>query len=145
MKVQHTTLATNHIQSVLEQDRIEERSNPTSQPSYFTTNDMNCAVEGLLFGIWYFFMVILLYDTTLQVQEISQKSTRPKWTQLYHLDNRSYSTIHPLTSPTYIMKIGEWLSLSDFFDTFSQKLIRTAHQNSHQTCNEVETSPCDQF
>ena len=30
------------------------------------------------------------------------------------------------------MKIGEWLSLWDFFDNLSQKLIRTAQQNSHQ-------------
>ena len=29
------------------------------------------------------------------------------------------------------MKIDEWLSLWEFFDTFSQKLIRTAHQQSH--------------
>ena len=93
---------------------------------------MDCAVWCLLFGSRDFFMEILLYNTTLRVQEISQKSTGPKWTQLYHLDNRYYSTIQPLTYPTYIMKIGEWLSLWDFFDTFSQKSIRTAHQNSHQ-------------
>ena len=66
------------------------------------------------------------------------KITYQQWTQLYHLDNRSYSTIQPLTYPTYIMKIGEWLSLWDFFNNLSQKLIRTTHQNSHQTCKEVK-------
>ena len=37
-KVQYTTLKTNHIESVLEQDHINERSNPISQTAYTTTN-----------------------------------------------------------------------------------------------------------
>ena len=82
VKVQYTTLKTNHIQNATEQDRIDGRSNPTSQPFNFTTNSLDCAVEGLLFGSLDFFMVILLYDKALQVQEISQKSTQPKWPRL---------------------------------------------------------------
>ena len=60
------------------------------------------------------------------------KSTLPKWTQLDRLDNRSYSTIQPRTYPTYVMKIGVWLSIWDFFDNLSQKSVRTAQQHSHQ-------------
>ena len=81
------TLQTNHIQNATEQDRIDGRSNPISQPTNFTTNSVDCAVKWLLFGRLYFFMVILLSDTTLQVQEISQNSTLPKWKQLDQQDN----------------------------------------------------------
>ena len=69
-KYNRETLKTNHIQSVQEQDHIDERFNPTSQSTNFTTNNMNCAVGEMLFGSFYFFMVILLLDTALQVQEI---------------------------------------------------------------------------
>ena len=54
------------------------------------------------------------------------------WTQLYRLDNRSYYTIQPLAYLTYDMKIGLWPVSLEFSDNLSQKLIRTAHQNSHQ-------------
>ena len=30
--------------NVGEQDHIDERSNPTSQPTYFTTNSVDCAI-----------------------------------------------------------------------------------------------------
>ena len=128
--------------NVEKQDHIDKRSTPTSQPTNCTTNSVDCAVKWLLFRSLYFFMVILLYDTTLQVQEISQKSTLPKWTQLNRLDNRSYSTIQIRTYPTYIiMRIEVCPTILEFFNTFSQKSICTAHHKSHQTCNEVETSP----
>ena len=39
------------------------------------------------------------------------------------------------------MKIGVWPALLEFFDFLSQKLIRTTHQNSHQTCKEVKQQP----
>ena len=85
-------------------------------------------------------------DSALQVQDVSQKSIRLKWTQLDQLDNRSYSTIKPRpTYPTYIMKIGGWPTILEFFDNLSQKLIQTTQQNSHQTCNEVKRPPCDPF
>ena len=74
-------------------------------------------------------------------QKIVRNHNGQKWTQFYHLDNRSYSTIQPLTYPTYIMDIGEWLSLWDFFDALSEKSIRTAHHKSHQTCKEFEQQP----
>ena len=77
----------------------------------------------------YCLLVASLSNTTFKKL---YKITIAKWTQLYHLDNRSYSTIQPLTYPTYIMKIGKWLSILKFFDTLSQKLICTADQNSHQ-------------
>ena len=60
------------------------------------------------------------------------KITYQQWTQLYHQDNRSYSTIQPLTYPTYDMKIGLWPAILEFFDNLSQKSICTVHQNSHQ-------------
>ena len=88
---------------------------------------------------------IFLSKNGLQYNNKYSQNHVQQCTQLYHLDNRSYSNIQPLIYPTYIIKIGEWLSLWDFFDNLSQKLIRTAQHNSHQTCNEVETSPCDQF
>ena len=90
-------------------------------------------------------MVIVLCDTALQVQEISQKSTRPKWTRLDQLDNRYYSTIQPPTYPTYIMKIGLWPTVLKFFYFLSQKLIWTTQQNAHPTCKEVKRPPCDPF
>ena len=51
------------------------------------------------------------------------------------------STIHPLTSTAYNMKIQVWPTVLKFFDFLSQKLIWTTQQNSHQTCKEAETSP----
>ena len=142
MQVQYTALKTNHIQSVVEKERIEERSSRTSQPSYVyaTINNLDCCVGWLLFGCLYFCMGILLYDKTLQVQKISQKSTRPKLTQLDQIDNRSYSTIQPLAYPTYILKIGVWPTILEFFGTFNHKSIRTAHQNSHQILKKLNIS-----
>ena len=66
VKVQYTNLKTNHIQSIQEQDHINERSNQTSQPTNFTTNNTNCAVRGLFFGGLYFFHGdhALEHDTT---------------------------------------------------------------------------------
>ena len=55
-----------------------------------------------------------------------------QWTQLDCLDNGSYSTIQPLTYPTSIMRIGEWLSIWDLFDNLSQKSVRPTHQHSYQ-------------
>ena len=89
-------------------DRIDERSNPTSQPAKYTTNSMQIAIGALLFGNFDFLVVILRWTRTVQVQEINQKSTRPKWPRVYRLDNGSYSTIQPPTYPTYIMKILIW-------------------------------------
>ena len=57
------TLKTNHIQTVQQQDHIDERSNPTSQPTNYTTNNMNCVVGALLFGSFDFLMVIRALDT----------------------------------------------------------------------------------
>ena len=82
---------------------------------------MTCVMGWLLFVSLDFFMVIMLLDTTLQVQEISQKSTLPKWTRLNQLENRSYSTIQPPTYPIYIMKIGVWPAILKFFDLLCQK------------------------
>ena len=62
-------------------------------------------------------------DMALQVEEISQKSTCPKWPRLDQLDNKSYSTIQLLTYPTYIMKIEVGPAFLEFFDNLSQKLI----------------------
>ena len=84
-------------------------------------------------------MVILLLDTTtLQVQEISQKSTSPKWPRYDQLDNTFYSTIQPPIFTTYNIKIGIWPAVLKFFDFLSQELIQTTQQNSHQTCKEVK-------
>ena len=82
-------------------------------------------------------MVKLLLETALQVQEISRKSTRPKWLRLDQLDNRFYSIIHPPTFTTYNIKIGVWPAILKFFDTLSQKLVRTTQQNSHQICKKL--------
>ena len=98
---------------------------------------MNCAVGALLFGSLDFLMVILLWTRTVQVQEISQKSTRPKWPRVYRLDNGSYSTIQPPPYPTYVMKIEVWPALFGILLFLSQKLIRTTQQNSHQTCKKL--------
>ena len=83
---------------------------------------------------------ILVWDYTITIINISDlyyyKSAKnqpvQKWLRLNQLDNRSYSTIHPPTYPTYIMMIGVWPTLLEFFDFLSQKLIRTTQQNSHQ-------------
>ena len=84
---------------------------------------------------------LLVYYNHYKLQSKScMKPQCPKMTQLYHLDNRSYSTIRSLTYSTYIMKIGEWLPLWDFFDTFSQKLTCAAHQNSHQFLKKLNTN-----
>ena len=93
---------------------------------------MDCAVGCLLFGSLDYFMVILLLDTALHVQKNHQKSANPKWPRLDQLDNRFYSTIQPPTFTTYNMKIEIRPTFLEFFNTLSQKSIRTTHQNSHQ-------------
>ena len=52
-----------------------------------------------------FFIVIVLCNTALQVQAISQKSTLPKWTRLDRLDNRSYSTIQHQQIPLILLRL----------------------------------------
>ena len=60
-----------------------------------------------------------------------------KWPSVYRLDNRSYSTIQPPTFATYSMKIEVGPTFWEFFDRLSQKMIRSTHQNSHQTCKKL--------
>ena len=55
-------------------------------------------------------------ETALQVQEISQKSTCPKWPWLDQLDNRSNSTIQLTHISTSNMKIGVGPLLLELFD-----------------------------
>ena len=68
----------------------------------------------------------------VNIQKVVRNHDGQKWTQLDQVDNRFYSTIQPRTHPTYIMKIGVWLSIWEFFDNLSQKSDQTTHQHSHQ-------------
>ena len=96
-------------------------------------------VSVLLYVVFAFLYLSVIKWSAMHAKYSQKHRINMAWTQLYHLDNRSYSTIQPLTYPIYFMKIGEWLSLWDFFDKFSQKLIYTVHHKSHQTCKEVNS------
>ena len=73
------------------------------------------------------------------------KSRCPKWPRLDQLDNGFYSIIQPSTFITYNMKIEVRPALLEFFDFFSQKLIRTTHPNSHQTCKESDSDTDSEY
>ena len=104
---------------------------------------MNCAVGCLLLGLLNGLMVILLWTRTVQVQEISQKSTRPKWPRVYRLDNRSYSTIQPTTFTTYTMKIAVGGLLFGLLDFSTRQGVGTTNQYFRPTCTKVKRPPCD--
>ena len=87
-------------------------------------------IRGLVLGRWCRGFVIFLF--VIGTRKKISKSTRSKWLQLDQLDNRSYYTIQPTTITTYNMKIELRPAILEFFDFFSQKLIRTTQQNSHQ-------------
>ena len=111
-----------------EQSHIDERSNPTSQPSYAAINIMNCCVGALLFGSLDFLIVILLWTRTHKVQEISQKLTRSKCPPLDRLDYGSNSTIQLTPFTTNNMKIAIGRLLLGLFDFSTRQGGWTTHQ-----------------
>ena len=106
---------------------------------------MNCAVGCLLLGLLNGLMVILLLTRTVQVQEISQKSTRPQWPWVYRLDNGSYSTIQPPTYITYTMKIEEWPALFGLLDFFYPPRGRDYTTKFSPISKKVKWQPLDRI
>ena len=79
---------------------------------------MYFAIEWLLFEGLDFFNGDTASDTVLQVQDISQKSTRPKCPHVHRLDNGSNSTIQLTYISTNNMKIRVGPLLFGLFDFF---------------------------
>ena len=85
----------------------QQRSNPTSPPSYTTINNMDCCIEWLLFGSLYFSWWSCSWTRHYYKYKKSSKNQPGQ---------NGHATIQPPTYPAYNMEIGVWSAILEFYN-----------------------------